>query len=111
MPRTVAPRNIRSLMDINKCFDLGSGTRAPCVYASLSIAADHQRRCGCLHGIGDVAVDEAGDVLTAEEVVVGGGAATWRVTAKCLAGGAGGGRTHPELRAHDGDALVNIESG
>ena len=41
-----------------------------------SIAADHQRRGRGAHGVGDVAVDLAGDVLAAEEVVVGGGEAS-----------------------------------
>src|SRR5215831_14922957 len=78
--------------------------------ASRSIRANHQGRSGHLHDVADLTVHQAGHVLAAEEVVIGGGHASWRVAADLLAAGARIGRAHLELLAHGRNAFVDVEA-
>src|SRR5215471_11378054 len=82
----------------------------PGLDASRSVRADHQGRRGHLHDIADLTVHQAGHVLAAEEVVIGGGRASWRVAADLLAAGARIGRAHLELLAHGRNAFVDVEA-
>src|SRR5262249_42996042 len=82
----------------------------PGLDASRSVRADHQGRSGHLHDVADLTVHHAGHVLATEEVVIGGGHASWCVAADLLAAGARIGRAHLELFAHDRNAFVDVEA-